>query len=215
MNASDTFKALRGIQIFLVFLCLLLEIVEYSSFADFYAEQGYDLSAYFNGKITKSNKQGVDEVYFNGVKILYYIVISLTIVDGCFYLMRKHKGPLKRDISVKTFFTILWFISGIANVFPSFQGYGYNCSAANDARARRECQINVTSITIGWINAFLFFLSTLVASKFWKQRQELYEGERRVEALGEVVYKYKPRPNTIVQINEPEQVLIYKSCVKK
>ncbi|CAJ0757814.1 22476_t:CDS:1, partial [Entrophospora sp. SA101] len=39
----------------------------------------------------------------------------------------------------------------------------------------------------------------------WFERQERYEGERRVEALSEVVYKYKPKQSTLIEINEPEQ----------
>jgi len=48
-----------------------------------------------------------------------------------------------------------------------------------------------------------------------ERKTRRYEGERRVEALGEVVYKYRPRPNTIVQVDEPEQVMIYKTYSKK
>ncbi|CAG8798406.1 4069_t:CDS:1, partial [Racocetra fulgida] len=34
------------------------------------------------------------------------------------------------------------------------------------------------------------------------------------EALGEVVYKYNPKPNVVVKVNEPEQVMIYKTAAK-
>ncbi|CAI2162101.1 19720_t:CDS:2 [Funneliformis geosporum] len=212
MNSYVTFKVLRIIQIILIVLCAFLEIVEYSSFLEFYEKQGYSISAYFNARITKSTI--TDDVYFNGVKILYYMVIILSILDSGFYVIRLHKGgPFKRDITVSAFFMALWLISGIANIFPIFKGKKYICNEPAKSIARiRECEMNVMSISIGWINAFLFSLTTLVALRFWKKRQEMYVGESRVKALGEVVYKYKPRPNTIVQLNEPEQVLIYKTC---
>jgi hypothetical protein len=131
-------------------------------------------------------------------------------------------GPYKRDISINAFFMTLWFISGMTNIYPTFKGHGYTCEnlpviGGNNGdtiipgAVARECKAKVMIISFGWINGFLFLITTLIALKLWKERQERYDGERRVEALGEVVYKYKPRPNTIVQVDEPEQVMIYYS----
>lgn len=132
-------------------------------------------------------------------------------------------GPYKRDISINAFFMTLWLTSGIANIYPSFKGYGYTCdnlavigedTTITNAVAR-ECKAKVMLVSLGWINGFLYLITTLIALRLWKERQERYEGERRVEALGEVVYKYRPRPNTIVQVDQPEQVMIYKTFSKK
>src|SRR5689334_21700702 len=75
----------------------------------------------------------------------------------------------------------------------------------------RECQSMLTSMSFSWIVTTLFVFATFISYRMWFERQERYEGERRVEALGEVVYKYKPKQSTLIEINEPEQVLIYKT----
>jgi len=226
-TASTIFKGLRAIQILIVFICFILEMVEYAAFQMFYLDQGFPESAYFNGAINKST---IDEhvVYYNGTKVFFYIVLMLTLADSGFYLSRYCRyfiGPFKRDISINAFFMTLWLTSGITNVYPSLQGYGYTCDnlfviGGGDADTvipsaiARECNAKVMVISFGWINGFLFLVTTIIALKLWKERQERYEGERRVEALGEVVYKYKPRPNTMVQVDEPEQVMIYKTFSK-
>jgi hypothetical protein len=227
-SASVIFKGLRAIEILIVFICFILEIVEYSAFQMFYIDQGFTGSAYLNGGINKSTKDD-NILYYNGTKIFFYIVLMLTLADSGFYISRFcrfNMGPYKRDISINAFFMTLWFTSGITNIYPSFKGHGYTCdnlaviggnnedTIISNAVAR-ECNAKVMIISFGWINGFLFLITTLIALKLWKERQERYEGERRVEALGEVVYKYKPRPNTIVQVDEPEQVMIYKTYSKK
>ncbi|CAG8729792.1 18829_t:CDS:2 [Dentiscutata erythropus] len=59
----------------------------------------------------------------------------------------------------------------------------------------------------------IFDILKLSDLRLWSERREMYDGEWRVEALGDVVFKYKhkPKPNITVKINEPEQVMIYKS----
>jgi len=211
-RAAIVFRALRATQIFIAFLCIILEVVQYEAYREFHIERGFPASAYFSSGITKS-KVDDNDVYYNGVKIFYYIVVLLTFIDGGIYLT-KSSGPFKRDISVNALFMILWSISGIANIYPAFEGYGYNCGNATPGARTRECSAGVTSISLGWINGLLFTLTTLLSLSLWRSRQERYEGERRVEALGEVVYKYKPRPNTVVKVDEPEQILIYKTFSK-
>ncbi|GBC07133.1 hypothetical protein RclHR1_07280010 [Rhizophagus clarus] len=227
-SASIFFRGLRAAEILIVFICIILELVEYAAFQVFYLDQGFTGSAYFNAGITKSIKDE-NVAYYNGAKIFFYIVLILTLADSGVYLSRFcrfNMGPYKRDISVNAFFMLLWFISGIANIYPSFKGYGYTCDnlhviGENNGDATipnavaRECNAKVTIISFGWINGFLFLATTLIAMKLWKERQERYEGERRVEALREVVYKYKPRPNTMVQVDQPEQVMIYKTYSKR
>lgn len=224
-SVSNIFKILRAVEILIVFICFILEIVEYAAFQIFYIDQGFNGSAYFNADINKSIKDD-NVVYYNGTKIFFYIVLIITLADSGFYLSRFchfYMGPYKRDISINAFFMTLWLTSGIANIYPSFKGYGYTCDnlpvIGEDTNltnaVARECKAKVMLISLGWINGFLFLSTTLIALKLWKERQERYEGERRVEALGEVVYKYKPRPNTIVQVDEPEQVMIYKTYSKK
>jgi hypothetical protein len=134
-------------------------------------------------------------------------------MDSGIYLTGS-SGPFKRDISVNAFFMTLWITSGIANIYPAFEGHGFNCDNTYSSAIIRECSAGATNISLGWVNGFLFTLTTLISLKLWKTRQERYGGERRVEALGEVVYKYKPRPNTMVKIDEPEQVMIYKTFSK-
>ncbi|RIA88548.1 hypothetical protein C1645_774684 [Glomus cerebriforme] len=223
-TASVIFNVLRAIQILIVFICFIIEIVEYTAFQEFHADQGFNESDYFNGGITVSTK---DEtvVYYNGIKIFHYIALILTLIDGGFYLSRFCRypatGPFKRDISINAFFMILWFTSGIANIYPSFVGYGFTCNnlpligdntnVVIPNAIFRECNAKALNISFGWINGFLFLATTIMALRLWKERKERYGGERRVEALGDVVYKYKPRPNTIVQVDEPEQVMIYKT----
>jgi len=211
-TATNIFRGLRIVQISIAFFCTILEIVQFEAFREFYATRGFPESAYFNSKITKSNIYD-DEVYYNGVKIFYYIVLLSTLVDSGIYLTRT-SGPCKRDISVNAFFMILWLISGIVNIYPSFDGYGFTCETATPGARARECNAGIAIISLGWVNGFLFTVTTLISLNLWKRRQERYEGERRVEALGEVVYKYKPRPNTMVKVDEPEQILIYKTFSK-
>jgi len=224
-SASIIFKSLRAIEILIVFICYIIEIVQYNAFQTFALNQGFSGSAYFNAGINKSTIDN-NVVYYNGTKIFFYIVLILTLADSGFYLSRFcrfHTGPYKRDISINAFFMTLWLTSGIANIYPSFKGYGFTCNnlvvIGDDANitdaVARECEAKATLISFGWINGFLFLVTTLIALKLWKERQERYEGERRVEALGEVNYKYRPRPNTIVRVDHPEQVMIYKTFSKK
>uniref|UniRef100_A0A1D1Y1I9 Uncharacterized protein n=1 Tax=Anthurium amnicola TaxID=1678845 RepID=A0A1D1Y1I9_9ARAE len=224
-QAYVIFKILRAIEILVVFICFVLEMVEYAAFLLFHADQGFPESSYFNAAINKST---IDEnvVYYNGTKVFFYIVLLLTLADSGFYLSRYcryYVGPFKRDISINAFFMMLWLVSGITNIYPVFNGYGFTCQnllviGGENAKpvipnaVTRECNAKTMIISFNWINTFLFFVTTLIALKLWRERQiERFEGERRVEALGEVVYKYRPRPNTIVQVNEPEQVMIFKS----
>lgn len=210
-TSNGIYKSLRAAEILIAFICFILEIVEYAAFREFHDELGFSLSSYFSAGIAKSTKDD-NIVYYNGTKVLYYIVLIMTLVDSGFYLSRfcsRAIGPVRRDISINAFFMTLWIASGIANIYPAFSGYGYTCDPNLPDAIARECNAKVFSISLGWINGFLFFLTTLMALKLWTERQERYEGERRVEALGEVVYKYKPRPNTIVQVDEPEQVMIF------
>jgi len=211
-TATDIFRGLRTVQILIAFICTILEIVQYEAFREFNLDRGFPASAYFDARITKSNIDN-DEIYYNGVKIYFYIVLLSTLVDSGIYLTRS-SGPFKRDISINALFMLLWLTSAIANIYPSFDGYGFTCETAAPGARARECNAGLTSITFGWINGFLFTLTTLISLNLWKGRQERYEGERRVEALGEVVYKYKPRPNTVVKIDEPEQILVYKTFSK-
>ncbi|CAG8442741.1 21074_t:CDS:2 [Rhizophagus irregularis] len=128
-SVSNIFKILRAVEILIVFICFILEIVEYAAFQIFYIDQGFNGSAYFNADINKSMKDD-NVVYYNGTKIFFYIVLIITLADSGFYLSRFcrfYMGPYKRDISINAFFMTLWLTSGIANIYPSFKGYGYTC----------------------------------------------------------------------------------------
>ncbi|CAG8841977.1 35756_t:CDS:1, partial [Racocetra persica] len=101
----------------------------------------------------------------------------------------------------------------LANIYPTFQGYSYSCSSENSFAAQ-ECVSKLLFITFGWIIGILFLISSFLSYKLWSERREMYDGEWRVEALGEVVYKYNPKPNVVEKVNEPEQVMIYKTTAK-
>nr|CAG8589125.1 3290_t:CDS:2 [Entrophospora candida] len=91
-----------------------------------------------------------------------------------------------------------------------FTGFSYSCGDIQDGLPNadamvRECRSMLTSVAFSWVVTILFASTTFVSYKMWFERQERYEGERRVEALSEVVYKYKPKQSTLIEINEPEQ----------
>ncbi|CAG8475993.1 5065_t:CDS:2, partial [Acaulospora morrowiae] len=186
-------------------------------------EQGIPASTYFSSKMAPFQRN-TDLTYYNGVKIFYYIPILLTLVDAGIYVIRHFRfrnGPFKRDISINAFFAGLWLSSSIANLYPTFEGHTYTCDnnllIQNTSYAEaitRECNTKVISISFGWIVSCLFFLTTFIAYKLWIERKEMYEGERRVEKLDEVNYKYVPKPNLMVQLDEPEQIMTFKTYSK-
>ncbi|CAJ0858151.1 1777_t:CDS:2 [Entrophospora sp. SA101] len=108
------------------------------------------------------------------------------------------------DIPTSVYFT------GLTNIYPAFEGFSYSCGDIQDGLPNaeamaRECRSMLTSVAFSWVVTILFASTTFVSYKMWFERQERYEGERRVEALSEVVYKYKPKQSTLIEINEPEQ----------
>ncbi|CAG8570889.1 6636_t:CDS:2 [Cetraspora pellucida] len=184
MNAyfvQTTFKSLRILHLIFTVICIILELVEAAAFAQFAPNEGIPVSAYFSGQIYQYNKDGT-QYYYNGVKIFSYIVILLTLLDA-----------------------------GLANIYPTFQGYSYSCSSSSSYSVAQECVSKLLFIVFGWIIGVLFVITSFLSYKLWSERREMYDGEWRVEALGEVVYKYNPKPNVVVEkVNEPEQVMIYK-----
>jgi len=205
------------VQLLFTLLCVILEITEYSAFTDFNDELTIPVSAYFGAEVIRRN----NIVYFNGVKVYYYIVILMTLFDSAFYVFRYgkfHVGPYRRDISINGFFAMLWITSGFTNIYPTFNGLERNCANSDlnqtlthtDAFTR-ECKSWLASISFGWVIATLFLFTTGLAWKLWCERRELYEGERRVEALDEVVY----RPASgMVQLGMPDQVVLQKGIPK-
>jgi len=214
------FKASKILIFLFSLLISILEIIEYTSFKLFNESIGIPTSAYFTGGIFHSENHNV--YYYNGVKVFYYIIILITLLDSGLYVTRHirfYNGPFRRDISINAFFGTLWVTTSLTNIYPAFEGFSYSCGDANDGfpnadAINRECHSMLTSVAFSWIVTALFASTTFVSYKMWFERQERYEGERRVEALGEVVYKYKPKQSTLIEINEPEQVLIYKTLDK-
>jgi hypothetical protein len=204
----------------LTLLILILEIIEYTSFAQFNDSVDIPTSAYFSGGIFYSDVHNL--YYYNGVKIFYYIIILATLLDSGLYVTRHirfYNGPFRRDISINAFFGIIWLTTSLSNIYPTFEGFSYSCSGIdnnlpNAYAMNLECNSMLASVSFSWIITILFVSTTFISYKLWYERQERYEGERRVEALGEVVYKYKPKQSTLIEINEPEQILIYKTLDK-
>ncbi|CAG8624358.1 hypothetical protein C2G38_537697 [Gigaspora rosea] len=209
---QTTFKSLRILHLLFTIICFILELVEVSAFSQFAADQGIPASAYFSGQIFQYGKDGT-QYYYNGVKIYSYIVLLLTLLDGGVYVVRHlfYTGPHKRDITINSIFAFLWLSAGLANIYPTFEGHSYSCPPTSSPSIAQECITKLLFIIFGWIIGILFIITSFLSYKLWDERREMYDGEWRVEALGEVVYKYKPKPNLTVKVNEPEQVMIYKS----
>jgi hypothetical protein len=214
------FKASKVLIFVFNILIFILEIVEYTSFRVFNESLDIPTSAYFTGGVFHSDNHNL--YYYNGVKVFYYIIIFITLLDSGLYVTRHisfYNGPFRRDISINAFFGTLWVTASLTNIYPIFEGFSYSCGEIQDGLPNadamsRECRSMLTSVAFSWVVTILFASTTFVSYKMWFERQERYEGERRVEALGEVVYKYKPKQSTLIEINEPEQVLIYKTLDK-
>ncbi|CAG8449950.1 12366_t:CDS:2 [Dentiscutata heterogama] len=143
----------------------------------------------------------------------------LTLLDGGVYVVRHlfYTGPHKRDITINSVFAFLWLSAGLANIYPTFKGYSYACPSTSSPYVAQECITKLLFIIFGWIIGVSFIISSFLSYRLWSERREMYDGEWRVEALGDVVfhhkkYKHKPKPNITVKVNEPEQVMIYKSA---
>ncbi|CAG8447410.1 1025_t:CDS:2 [Funneliformis caledonium] len=114
-----------------------------------------------------------------GIKLLYHIVIGLTLISTTYYFVRfSHRwyhGPYQTDILVDLTFFYLWVVAGFTNIFPLFKGNRWAC--LDDAFGpkveflkRVLCDGYIFSTIFGWIMIIEFCISTVLYLRLWKTR---------------------------------------------
>jgi len=162
------FRRLRILQLVTVLLIIFLEIIQVITFIGQLKDT--DPLAYYLSPVT-----------FNlcGVKLLYHIVIGLTLLSTTYYFTRfSHRwyhGPYQTDIYVDLVLFYLWVISGITNIFPLLKGVKWKClNEAFDSNVnfllRVECDGYLFSTIFGWVMIIEFFASTMLYLRLWKTR---------------------------------------------
>ncbi|GBB93542.1 hypothetical protein RclHR1_21910002 [Rhizophagus clarus] len=153
---SSYWLMLRVIQFVVTVFCLILEIIQIILFMSL-LQTASSLSTYFSN----------DGQYKGEVKIWYYLVIGLSAIGLGFciaYFNRLHeKGPF---IVIETIFFLLWFSSGIANLYPLYDG-GLDCNA-NDYDSELIphqyylwCRTYIISTLLSWMNTLTFVITLL------------------------------------------------------
>ncbi|RIA88486.1 hypothetical protein C1645_774769 [Glomus cerebriforme] len=158
---SSYWLMLRVIQFIFTVFCLVFEIIQvifFTSLIQSFDKDVAPLPIYFSN----------DSEYKGEVKIWYDIVIGLSFIGLGFciaYFKRLFKeGPF---IIIETIFFLLWSSSGIANLYPLYDGGGFVCSAYgyNSENLPHEyylwCRTYVISALIGWMNTLTFVITIL------------------------------------------------------
>ncbi|CAB4389023.1 unnamed protein product [Rhizophagus irregularis] len=164
----NLFRRIRILQLSTVIIISFLEIIQVIAFI---------------GKLKDSKPitYYLSSATFNlyGIKLLYHIVIFLTLMSTTYYFARfSHRwyhGPYQTDIYVDLVMFYLWVISGFTNVYPLLKGIKWEC--ANEAFGsnidflmRVECDGYLFSTIFGWFMILEFFTSTILYLRLWKTR---------------------------------------------
>ncbi|CAB4411090.1 unnamed protein product [Rhizophagus irregularis] len=177
---SSYWLMLRVTQFIITVFCLILEIIQVILFMSL-LQNTVPLSIYFS-----NNGQ-----YKGEVKIWYYIVIGLSAIGLGFciaYFKRLHeKGPF---IIIETIFFLLWLSSGIANLYPLYDG-GLVCNAKGyDSEIIPHqyylwCRTYLISTLLSWMNTLAFVITILFSSII------LGQNEKNETILERTLFKFK------------------------
>ncbi|CAG8525301.1 13010_t:CDS:2 [Funneliformis mosseae] len=156
------FRILKVFQLLFAFTCLALEITQFvasSKYEPLMLIRLEEFGAFSNP----------------GVKIFFYVVIPLTIVAVGWYLIYFNfywRNPSTyRDIGIDGFFSILWVTAGLTRLYPVYYNLNPKCPKSENFAYEKHlvCSTYIASLSIGWVNAALFVISTIFSFKLSKE----------------------------------------------